>query len=272
MHSCADSRPPLGWPLPTAPHLRWAAAGCVLIAIAVIAASPAVAARAARGKPRAAVDSAVIATLDALPSAAAVGAGSLGRFAFTAPGAAAQPGAVQSQASSFRFTPSGDGTRGRALTLGVAARVTTPLADRSRAAAPGERFIVPSSYGLNLSLGWKGFALDTGYNHAEPMLAPPIPGRMTEQLNLGLSYGGEKWRTRLGGSAEQGLPLTLSPLALSPSALTRRYSLELGGAYQFAPRLSVTGGVRYRIAPEPPTLLMPNRDDQGVFLGTQFAF
>lgn len=271
MNACADSRPPSGRPLRTAPRPGWAGtAARIALACTLIAAGPALAARTARAKPRAPVDSAVIATLDALPSAAAVGAGSMGRFAFTAPGAAAQPGAVQSQASSFRFTPSGEGTRGRALTLGVAARVTTPIADRTRAAAPADRFVVPSSYGLNLSVGWKGFALDTGYNHAEPTLAPPIPGGMTDQLNLGLSYGGEKWRTRLGGSAEQGLPLTLSPLALSP--LTRRYSLELGGAYQFAPRLSVTGGVRYRIAPEPPTLLMPNRDDQAVYLGTQFAF
>jgi hypothetical protein len=265
MNACADSRRPSGQPQRTARQHRWVAPAAHAIAVAAliagaIAAAPALAARPAKPKPRAPVDSAVLSTLDALPSASSVG-----RFAFTAPGAAAQ-----SHASSFRFTPSGEGARGRTLTLGVAARVTTPLADRSRAAAPADRFVVPSSYGLNLSVGWKGFALDTGYSHAEPALAAPVPGRMTDQLALGLSYGGEKWRTRLGGAAEQGLPLTLSPLALSP--LTRRYSLELGGAYQFAPRLSVTGGVRYRIAPEPPTLLMPNRDDQAVYLGTQLAF
>jgi hypothetical protein len=171
----------------------------------------------------------------------------------------------QSLGSGFRFTPSGQADNRRALSLGVAARVTTPVVDRSRAAAPADRFVVPAGYNLNLSLGWKGFAVDTGYAHAEPVQMSPLSGRMTDQLSLGLSYGGRNWRTSLQGTAEQSQPLAFSPL-------TRRYGLELGGAYRVAPRFSVTGGLRYRIAPEPPSLVLPNRDDQAVYFGTNIAF
>lgn len=188
--------------------------------------------------------------------------GEIGRFAFTAPGAPAMP---QSLGSGFRFTPSGQADNRRALSLGVAARVTTPVVDRSRAAAPVDRFVVPAGYGVNLSLGWKGFAIDTGFAHVEPVLATPLSGRMTDQLNLGLSYGGRNWRTSLQGTAEQSQPLAFAPL-------TRRYGVEFGGAYRVAPRFSVSGGLRYRIAPEPPSLVLPNRDDQAVYLGTSIAF
>lgn len=188
--------------------------------------------------------------------------GEFGRFAFTAPGAPAQP---QSLASGFRFTPSGQAENLRALSLGLATRVTTPLADKSKATAPADNLVVPAGYGVNVSLGWKGFALDTGYSHAEPVLTTPLAGRMTDAVNLGLSYGGKNWRTRLEGTAEQSQPLAFAPLS-------RRYSVELGTAYRVAPRLSVTGGVRYRIAPEPPSLVLPDRDDQAVYLGTSIAF
>jgi len=188
--------------------------------------------------------------------------GDFGRFAFTAPGTPAQP---QSLSSGFRFTPSGQAENLRALSLGLATRVTAPVTDKSKVAAPVDTLVVPAGYGVNVSLGWKGFALDTGYSHAEPQLTSPLAGRMTDAVNLGLSYGGQNWRTRLEGTAEQSQPLAFAPL-------TRRYSVELGGAYKVAPRLSVTGGVRYRIAPEPPSLVLPNRDDQAVYLGTSIAF
>jgi hypothetical protein len=188
--------------------------------------------------------------------------GEFGRFAFTAPGAPAQP---QTLSSSFRFTPSGQADNRRSLSLGVAARVTMPVLDRSKAAAPADQFVIPQGYGVAVSLGWKGFAVDTGYSHAEPALASPITGLKTDAVNLGLSYGGTKWRTRVEGTAEQSQPLALIPFS-------RRYSLELGGLYRVAPRFSVNGGVRYRVAPEPPTLLLPNRDDQAVYLGTSIAF
>ncbi|MBC7505104.1 MAG: hypothetical protein H7267_05205, partial [Sandarakinorhabdus sp.] len=52
----------------------------------------------------------------------------------------------------------------------------------------------------------------------------------------------------------------------------RRYSVELGGNYAVAPRLSVTGGVRYKLAPTTSTVLEADRPDQSVYLGTNIAF
>lgn len=232
----------------------WLAVAALCVAAMAGTASPALAAKAKPAKQRLVVDTPLT------PFQPQVG--EIGRFAFTAPGAPAMP---QSLGSGFRFTPSGQADNRRALSLGVAARVTTPVVDRSRAAAPADRFVVPAGYNVNLSLGWKGFAVDTGYAHAEPVQMSPLSGRMTDQLSLGLSYGGRNWRTSLQGTAEQSQPLAFAPL-------TRRYGLELGGAYRVAPRFSVTGGMRYRIAPEPPSLVLPNRDDQAVYLGTSIAF
>lgn len=237
------------------PATNWLVAAAVCLPLIAIA-SPA---EAARPSPRAQKQRVVVDT-PLTPFQPQVG--EVGRFAFTAPGAPAMP---QSLGSGFRFTPSGQADNRRALSVGVAARLTTPAVDRSRAAAPLDRFVVPAGYNVNLSLGWKGFALDTGYAHAEPVLATPLSGRMTDQLNLGLSYGGRNWRTSLQGTAEQSQPLAFIPL-------TRRYSLEVGGAYRLAPRFSVTGGLRYRIAPEQASLVLPDRDDQAVYFGTRIAF
>jgi len=249
MKSRADS---LALPsAPQNPAKSWLAVAALCVAVM---ASPAMAAKPKPAKQRLVVDTPLT------PFQPQVG--EFGRFAFTAPGAPAMP---QSLGSGFRFTPSGQADNRRALSLGVAARVTTPVVDRSRAAAPADRFVVPAGYNVNLSLGWKGFAVDTGYSHAEPVQMSPLNGRMTDQLSLGLSYGGRNWRTSLQGTAEQSQPLAFAPL-------TRRYGLELGGAYRVAPRFSVTGGLRYRIAPEPPSLVLPNRDDQAVYFGTNIAF
>ncbi|MEI6484731.1 MAG: hypothetical protein WCO11_00535 [Sphingomonadales bacterium] len=245
---CASRRP-----------VRFGLAAALLLPLISLLATPAIAAKPAR-----AAKQRLVLETQITPFQPQVG--EFGRFAFTAPGAPAMP---QSLNSGFRFTPSGQAENQRVLSLGVSTRVTTAAVDRSRAAAPVDRFVVPAGYGVNVSLGWHGFAIDTGYNHVDPqMSAPftvPLAGRMTDQLNLGLSYGGRNWRTALQGTAEQSQPLAFAPL-------TRRYGLELGGAYRVAPRFSVTGGVRYRIAPEPPSLVLPNKDDRSVYFGTSIAF
>jgi hypothetical protein len=190
------------------------------------------------------------------------------RFSFTAPGspAAARVATVE---RAFRFTPSGqtDGkSAGKALSLGVSTRLAATTADRSRAAAPQDTVVVPSAYNVDVSVGWKGLALSGGYGHVErPPGAPALGGPLADRVNLGVSYGGKNWRTSLSGSAEQADETSLVPQQ-------RRYSVELGGAYVVAPRFSVTGGLRYRLAPEKPSLLDPNSDDRAVYLGTSLAF
>ena len=172
------------------------------LCLPAITSAPAHAARPARAKQRLVVEQALGLSSFApqLPDA--------GRFTFTAPGTApgGAPGSAlgqlspaQSLSSGFRFTPSGQAENRRALSLGVATRVTTAAVDRSRAAAPVDQFVIPAAYGVNLSLGWQGFALNGGYSHAEPLTPNPLTGRASDQVNLGLSYGGNRWRTTLAG-------------------------------------------------------------------------
>jgi hypothetical protein len=140
----------------------------------------------------------------------------------------------------------------------------TAANDHSRAAAPLEASAaLPTAYGVEASVGWKGFAVNTGYRHVEPGPAALLASR-SDAVDVGLSYGGRNWKTRLLGTAEQG-SILLTPME-------RRYSVELGGAYAVAPRLSVTGGVRYKLAPTVPTVLDTDRPDQSVYLGTNIAF
>jgi hypothetical protein len=186
-------------------------------------------------------------------------------FSFTAPGTAGAASRLQSVERAFRFTPSGQTENRKALSLGVSTRVVGAAADRSRAAPPPETMAaLPTSYNVDLSLAWKGFAVNTGFTHVEPGPMALLSQRR-EAVDLGVSYRGKNWKTSLQGTAEE-----ISPLLSAP--LERRYSVEFGGAYAVAPRLSVTGGVRYKLAPETPSLLLPDRADQSVYLGTNFAF
>lgn len=186
-------------------------------------------------------------------------------FSFTAPGVAGSASRLQSVERAFRFTPSGQSENRKALSLGVSTRVVAGTTDRSRAAPPPEAIAaLPTSYNVDLSLAWKGFAVNTGFTRTEPGPMALLSQRR-EAVDLGVSYRGKNWKTTLQGTAEDVSPLLFAPLE-------RRYSVEFGGAYAVAPRLSVTGGLRYKLAPETPSLLSPDRADQSVYLGTNFAF
>ncbi len=187
------------------------------------------------------------------------------KFSFTASGNNASTARLQTMERAFRFTPSGQSDNRKALSLGVSTRVVAAATDRSRAAAPVESLAsLPTSYNVDLSVGWKGFAVNTGFGHVEPGVTALLAGPR-DSIDLGVSYGGKNWRTSLQGTAEKGSLLAFAPLE-------RRYSVELGGAYAIAPRVSVNGGVRYKLAPLTPSLLDPSRDDQAVYLGTNVAF
>jgi hypothetical protein len=188
-----------------------------------------------------------------------------GSFSFTAPGNGASTARLQTVERAFRFTPSGQSENRKALSLGVSTRVVASAADRSRAAPPAEAYAaLPASYNVDLSLAWKGFAVNTGFSRVEPGPLALLSTRK-EAVDLGVSYRGKNWKTSVQGTAEEASPLLFAPVE-------RRYSVEIGGAYAVAPRLSVSGGVRYKLAPMTPSLLEPDRADQSVYLGTNFAF
>jgi hypothetical protein len=186
-------------------------------------------------------------------------------FSFTAAGNSAASARTQTVERAFRFTPSGQSDNRKALSLGVSTKVVAAAPDRSRSAAPVVAAAAPSAYNVDLSVAWKGFAVSTGFSRFDPGSQPGTVAGARESVDLGLSYRGKNWKTSLQGKAEEGSLLAFSPLE-------RRYSVELGGAYLVAPRFSVTGGVRYKLAPETPSLIEADRPDQAVYLGTNIAF
>ena len=191
------------------------------------------------------------------------------KFSFTAPGQSAASARMQTVERAFRFTPSGKSDNRRALSFGVTSRVTAAAPDTSRAAAvPVEvAASTPAAYNVDLAVGWQGFGVSGGYSRTEA-LGGVLPVSLTpkrEAVDVAVSYRGKSWKTSLQFAADNGVPQILTPL-MTPD---RRYSVELGGAYLLTPKLSVTGGVRYKIT---PNQVEPLRDDQSVYLGTAFSF
>ena len=182
------------------------------------------------------------------------------RFSFTAPGRSGSNVRLDTVERAFRFTPSGQSGR-KALTVGVNARSVTAATDASRVTADASS---PTAYNVGLAVGWRGFAVGGGYTRVDTGLAGLGPNRR-EGVDLSFGYRGRNWKTAVQFAAETGSPLLLTPLE-------RRYSVDVGGAYALGPRLSLSGGVRYKLAPVAPSLLDPNRDDQAVYLGTAFSF
>lgn len=190
-----------------------------------------------------------------------------GRFSFTAPGTSAASARLQTVERAFRFTPSGQSDNHKALSLGVSSRVVTAAAatDRTRAAPSAESLAaLPASYNVDVSVAWKGFAVNTGFTRVEPGVTALLDGRR-QAIDIGVSYRAKSWTTSLQGTVEKGGVLAYSPLE-------HRYSVELGGAYSVAPRFSVTGGVRYSLAPVSPSVLDIDRANQSVYFGTAFSF
>jgi hypothetical protein len=187
-------------------------------------------------------------------------------FSFTVPGSGAASARAQTVERAFRFTPSGQTENRKALSLGVSTRVAAAAPERNRTLAAAEPMVVtPRAYDVDVSVGWKGFAVNTGFSHSEASTRSGVVSAARDALDVGLSYAGKNWRTSLEGTAEDRSVLAFSPLE-------RRYSVALGGAYMVAPRLSVTGGVRYRLGTETPSLIDVDRADQSVYVGTNIAF
>ena len=186
-----------------------------------------------------------------------------GRFTFTAPGRGASTARLDSVERAFRFTPSGQSGR-KSLSIGVTTNVVSAAPDRSR--APVETFAVaPTSVAVALGVGYRGFGVSGGYSRLDQPVTSFGPNRR-EAVDVALSYRGKNWKTALQVAAESGSPLLLSPLE-------RRYSVDFGGAYTLAPRLQLSGGVRYQLAPVAPNLLEIDRPADGsVYLGTAFSF
>ena len=195
------------------------------------------------------------------------------KFSFTAPGQVSTSARMATAERAFRFTPSGQSENRHPLSIGVTSRVVAVAPDTSRAAAPTELAANPAAYNIDLSVGWRGFAVSGGYSRADNIFTgvAPTSGLLARRdaVDVGLSYGGKSWKTSLQIGAETTVPLTTT---LTTSPTERRYSVELGGAYSLSPGVALTGGVRYKLSPTAPGLPDTPRPDQSIYLGTAVSF
>lgn len=171
--------------------------------------------------------------------------------------------------SSFRFTPSATTGRRRRVTVAVRARAVRTEAPRVAALAantssPAISSLSPTAYSLGASIGWKRFALSGDVNRLQGNLLPID----RESVDLGLSYSGRRWMTRVQLGAER-------PTGNRPSLLgiDQSYSVDLGGSYALGRNLEVSGGVRYKLQRDRFDLITDERrDSQSVYVGTAFRF
>ncbi len=186
------------------------------------------------------------------------------RFAFTAPGRVAST-KVQTVERSFTFTPS---RSAKGVSVGMTTRtVAAGSAERTAAADPSIG-LAPGGYNFDLSVGYRGLSVSGGVSRVDAGIGGLGAGRTREGVDVGLGYGQRNWKAGLLASAERDSAY-LVPRAGSPDP---RYALEARGAVALSPAISVGGSLRYRLAPENPTPLDPNKDDRAVMLGGAVAF
>jgi hypothetical protein len=163
----------------------------------------------------------------------------------------------------FRFTPSGDAAGRRAVTVAVRARGV----NRTEAArvATASTQLAPSAYNLGIAVGWKRFALSGDIARVTGSALPVN----RESAEIGLSYSGNRWNTRVELGTDRALGLLPKAIGADES-----YSLGLGGSYALTRNLEVTGGVRYKLQRDRIDLQQTDdrRDSQAVYIGTAFKF
>ena len=175
--------------------------------------------------------------------------------------------ALARRGNNVSFTPSAAATpdRNRAVRVAIRTRPTTPPATRTAAASAPAATILPSSYNLGVSVGWRRFAVSGDVARADGGL---INGTR-ESAQVGMSYRANQritGRVAVGAERAEGAQRIVTD--------DEAYSLDVGGAFSIARNVDVTGGVRYRIAEDriAPIARDERRDSQAVYVGTAFRF
>jgi hypothetical protein len=146
----------------------------------------------------------------------------------------------------------------------VAVRARTPRAVIAHAPALGSANLAPVAYSLGASLGWKRFALSGDVTKLDGGLLPV--GR--ESADLGLTYSGRRWATKVDLASERSIGERAPALGVDQS-----WSVGLGGSYAITRNLDVTGGVRYKAQRDQlMSFLQDKREGQSVYVGTTFRF
>lgn len=166
--------------------------------------------------------------------------------------------------SGFRFTPSAAPGSRRNVTVAIRARATTAAQAERAGQASAVSALAPTAYNLGVAIGWRRFALTGDVSRVQGGLLPLD----REVADVGLTYSGNKWSTRLQLGAERAIGSRIHLLGADEA-----YSVDLGGSYSLTGNLQVTGGVRYKMQRDRiDTMLDDRQDSQAVYIGTAFRF
>ena len=121
----------------------------------------------------------------------------------------------------------------------------------------------PTAYSLGASFGWKRFALSGDFAHIDGGVVPDS----RNVADIGLSYSGSKWSTRLLFGAERA---TSDASIAGPD---ETLSVDLGGSYSLSRNLQLSGGLRYKTQRDRFDFSSDDRrDSQAIYIGTAFKF
>jgi hypothetical protein len=171
-----------------------------------------------------------------------------------------------SSLNDFKFTPAAAKGRPSQVRVAIRARATSPQqAAASSSSASPVSALAPVSYNLGVAVGWRRFAVSGDVAKVQPS-GSPVDGR--ESAAVGISYSLPKFTGRVAVSADRSEG-SAAPALRNPD----NYAVDVGGSYSLTRRLSVTGGVRYKIERDRLTTLSDDRvDSQAVYVGTAFKF
>lgn len=166
----------------------------------------------------------------------------------------------------FKFTPAAAKGRPSQVRVAIRARATSAqqVASASSSASPVSA-LAPVSYNLGVAVGWRRFAVSGDVAKVQSQ-GSPVDGR--ESATVGVSYSLPRFTGRVAVSADRAEGRAAAPLR-DPD----QYAVDVGGSYALTKRLSVTGGVRYKVEHDRLTALSDDRvDSKAVYIGTAFKF
>jgi hypothetical protein len=166
--------------------------------------------------------------------------------------------------SDFKFTPAAAKGRPSQVRVAIRARTTTPQMAANGSASPVSA-LAPVSYNLGVAVGWRRFAI-SGDVAKVRAAGSPVDGR--ESAVVGVSYSLPRFTGRVAVSADRAEGRA-APALRDPD----NYAVDVGGSYALTGRLSVNGGVRYKIQHDRLSTLSDSRvDSKAVYIGTAFKF
>ncbi|HET9459271.1 MAG TPA: porin [Sphingomicrobium sp.] len=165
----------------------------------------------------------------------------------------------------FKFTPAAAKGRPSQVRVAIRARASSPAQLADSGSASPVSALAPVSYNLGVAVGWRRFAVSGDVGKVKPE-GSPVDGR--ESATVGVSYSLPRFTGRVAVSADRSEGKA-APALRNPD----NYALDVGGSYALTRRLSVTGGVRYKVEHDRISALTDDRvDSKAVYVGTAFKF